>query len=102
MLRIPTTQAPTSPGEMLLEEFLIPMGITQQELADGIMVPFQRVNDIVHGRRGISPSTALRLARFFGNSVEFWMNLQLALDVYEAEHKEQDTLNQIRPHLAAV
>ncbi len=68
MIRIPTERTPTHPGEMLLEEFLSPMGLTQRELADAIHVPYQRINDIINGRRGITPSTALRLARFFGNS----------------------------------
>ena len=77
MIRIPTHREPTHPGEMLLEEFLIPMGITQRQLADAIHVPYQRINELVNGRRGITPSTALRLAKFFGMSPDFWMNLQL-------------------------
>ena len=68
MVRIPTYRQPTHPGEMLLEEFLIPMGITQQELANVIHVPYQRINEIVRGRREVTPSTALRLAKFFGVS----------------------------------
>lgn len=75
MVRIPKSRPPTHPGEMLLEEFLKPMKITQRQLADGILVPYQRVNDLVNGRRGITPSTALRLAKFFGMSADFWMNL---------------------------
>ncbi|MDO8690963.1 MAG: HigA family addiction module antitoxin [Dehalococcoidia bacterium] len=77
MVRIPRHRAPTHPGEMLLEEFPVPMGLTQRELAAAIHVPYQRVNDIVNVRRGITPSTALRLAKFFGMSPDFWMNLQL-------------------------
>jgi len=83
---------------MLLEEFLIPMGLTQRELAAGIRVPYQRVNDIVNGRRGITPSTALRLAKFFGMSPAFWMNLQLRRDLYFAEQDETKALEQIRPY----
>ena len=64
MIRIPTHRAPTHPGEMLLEEFLNPMHITQRQLADAIHVPYQRVNEIINGRRGVTPATALRLARF--------------------------------------
>ena len=75
MVRIPTQREPTHPGEMLLEEFLIPMGVTQRQLADAIHVPYQRINELVNGRRGITPSTALRLAKFFGTSPDFWMNL---------------------------
>ncbi|HSK66851.1 MAG TPA: HigA family addiction module antitoxin, partial [Anaerolineales bacterium] len=62
MVRVPTNRIPTHPGEMLLEEFLTPMGITQKDLAENIEVPYQRINEIVNGRRGITPSTALRLA----------------------------------------
>ena len=65
MVRVPTNRTPTHPGEMLLEGFLQPMGVTQRELADAIHVPYQRVNEIVNGRRGITPSTALRLSKFF-------------------------------------
>ncbi|MEO0887936.1 MAG: HigA family addiction module antitoxin, partial [Cyanobacteria bacterium J06648_10] len=61
MIRMPTHRSPTHPGEMLLEEFLIPMSITQRTLADAIQVPYQRIDEIVNGRRGITPSTALRL-----------------------------------------
>ena len=73
------------------------MQITQRELADALHVPYQRVNDIVHGRRGITPSTALRLAKFFGNTPTFWMNLQLRWDLYFANQKETSLLEQIHP-----
>ena len=96
MVRVPTHREPTHPGEMLLEEFLIPMELTQRELAEGILVPFQRVNEIVNGKRGITPSTALRLAKFFGNSEGFWMNLQLRWDLYHATQSEADELRKIR------
>jgi addiction module HigA family antidote len=98
MVRVPTNRTPTHPGEMLLEEFLNPMGLTQRELADNIHVPYQRVNDIVNGRRGITPSTALRLAKFFNMSADFWMNLQLRWDLYFAEQEEVNVLKEIRPH----
>jgi addiction module HigA family antidote len=75
MVRVPTNREPTRPGEMLLEEFLKPMGLSQQELARAIRVPYQRINELINGRRGITPATALRLAKFFGNSPGFWMNL---------------------------
>ncbi len=98
MIRIPTHREPTHPGEMLLEEFLLPMGMTQRQLADAIHVPYQRVNEIVNGRRGITPSTALRLAKFFGMSPDFWMNLQLRWDLYQTQQTEANTLKTIRPH----
>lgn len=82
---------------MLREDFLIPLGISQKELADSIRVPFQRVNEIVGGKRGLTPSTALRLAKFFGMSAGFWLNLQMRCDLYTAESKEHDVLNSIRP-----
>jgi addiction module HigA family antidote len=101
MVRIPTERVPTHPGEMLLEEFLQPMGITQQELAQGIRVPYQRVNEIVNGRRGVTPSTALRLARYFGMSPDFWLNVQLRWDLYQAIQKENRELEQIQPYVTA-
>ena len=97
MVRVPSSRTPTHPGEMLLEEFLKPMKLTQRELADAIHVPYQRVNDIVNGRRGITPSTALRLAKFFGMSPDFWMNLQLRWDLYFATKDETRILEEIHP-----
>jgi len=97
MVRVPTNREPTHPGEMLREEFLKPMNITQRELADLIHVPYQRVNELVNKRRGITPSTALRLARAFGNSPSFWMNLQLRWDLFQAQQTEEDELRRIRP-----
>ncbi len=101
MVRVPTHREPTHPGEMLLEEFLKPMNLSQQELARAIRVPYQRVNEMVRRRRGMTPATALRLARFFGNSPGFWMNLQLRWDLYRAEAAEAEELRKIRPMRAA-
>ncbi len=95
MTRIPTGRPPTHPGEMLVEEFLNPMQITQRELADAIHVPYQRINELVNQKRGITPSTALRLARFFGVSADFWLNLQLRWDLYKAEQLEGAELDTI-------
>ena len=80
---------------MLLEEFLEPMDLTQRELADAIDVPYQRVNEIVNRRRGITPSTALRLAQYFGTSTGFWMNLQVRWDLYHAQKAEAEVLKRI-------
>jgi len=101
MIRVPTHRAPTHPGEMLLEEFLIPMGLTQQDLANAIRVPYQRVNELINGRRGMTPSTALRLERFFGMSASFWLNLQLRWDLYFAQEKEKNELDVIEPYQKA-
>jgi addiction module HigA family antidote len=75
----------THPGEMLREEFLIPLGITQNALALKIRVPATRIGEIIHGKRAITPDTALRLARYFGNSPEFWLNLQQMHDLSKAK-----------------
>ena len=101
MIRIPTDRAPTHPGEMLLEEFLKPMDITQRQLSEAIHVPYQRINEIINGRRGITPSTALRLANALDTSPDFWMNLQLRYDLYYVARKEAKALKTIRP-LASV
>jgi addiction module HigA family antidote len=82
---------------MSLEGFLIPMRITQRELADSIHVPFKRVNQIVPGKRGLTPSTTLRLAKFFGMSAGFWLNLQMRVDLENAENKEHSILSDIKP-----
>ena len=95
MVRIPTNREPTHPGEMLLEEFLSPMQITQRELADAIHVPYQRVNELVNKKRGVTPSTALRLAKFFGVSADFWLNLQIRWDLYKALAVEKNNLESI-------
>ena len=95
-MRIPTNRQPTHPGEMLREEFLIPMNLTQKQLADSIQVPYQRINEIVSGKRGVTPSTALRFAKYFGMSADFWLNLQIKFDLYLVQKKEKQVLERIR------
>lgn len=73
--------SPIHPGEILLEEFLVPLAMSQYRLAKDLAVPPRRVNEIVHGLRGISADTALRLSRYFGTTAEFWMNLQSRYDL---------------------
>lgn len=92
---------PIHPGEILLEEFLTPLGISQYRLAHAISVPPRRINEIVHGKRGITPDTALRLARALGTADRFWLNLQnrYDLDVQATAHAHE--LSQIRPLLTA-
>jgi len=96
MVRIPTHRQPTHPGEMLAKEFLNPMGLSQRELADGIRVPYQRVNELVNGRRGITPSTALRLAKYFGTTPDLWMNFQLRWDLYHTQAADSADLGRIK------
>ncbi len=95
MVRIPTHRQPTHPGEMLRQEFLEPMQISQRELADAIHVPYQRVNELVNLKRGVTPSTALRLAKFFGLSADYWLNLQIRWDLSRAQANEADELETI-------
>ena len=83
----------THPGEMLREEFLNPLGISQNALAMKIHVPATRIGEIIHGRRGMTSDTALRLARFFGNSAEFWMNLQMHYDLSKAKIELEKKIN---------
>jgi addiction module HigA family antidote len=85
------TYEPIHPGEILMEEFLEPMGISQYRLAKDISVPPRRINEIVHGKRAISPDTALRLSRFFGTSERFWLNLQMRYDL----EREKDRLGDL-------
>lgn len=80
------------PGEVLLEEFLAPMGISQNQLARDITVPPRRINEIVHGKRAVTADTALRLARYFGTSEAFWMGLQSDYDLEEARTRLGDRL----------
>lgn len=78
---MPRKLAPIHPGEVLLADFLEPLEITQYRLAQGLSVPARRINEIIHGKRSISADTALRLARFFGTSDQFWLNLQAWYDL---------------------
>ncbi len=93
---------PIHPGEILREEFLIPMGMTANALALALRVPAPRINDIVRGRRAITPDTALRLSRYFGVSAEFWMNLQTAYDLRMTRLQALATIERdVLPHQAA-
>jgi addiction module HigA family antidote len=98
MVRVPKFREPIHPGEMLMEEFLEPMKITQRELSQALHVPYQRINEIINGRRGITPSTALRLAKYFGMSEDFWMNMQLRWDLYKVRKNEEKELRRIQPY----
>jgi len=89
--------APVHPGEIPLEEFLGPMGISQYRLARAISVPPRRINEIVHGKRRITPDTALRISRALGTSDPFWINLQTRYDVELELESHRAELDQIRP-----
>lgn len=89
--------APVHPGEVLLEEYLQPLEITQHRLAVAIGVPPRRINEIAHGKRGISADTALRLARYFGTTERFWLNLQGRYDLEVEKDRLADVLVHIAP-----
>jgi addiction module HigA family antidote len=93
--------APVLPGEILLEEFLQPMGISQYRLAKEISVPQRRIGEIVRGKRTITADTALRLGRYFGMEAQFWLNLQTRYDLLRAEEELYERLeNEVTPHAA--
>jgi addiction module HigA family antidote len=105
MIGLPTDRPPTHPGEMLNEEFLKPLGIKQKDAAEDLGISLVRLNEIIKGKRGVTPDTALRLARRFGMSGEFWLGLQADWDLYHTLHgREASAINKIRlhPELAAV
>lgn len=94
----PHAMPPVHPGEILLEEFLQPMGISQYRLAKDTSVPPRRINEIVHGKRAVTADTALRLARFFGTSARFWLELQVQHDLEAEQEKLGDRLDhEVRP-----
>ena len=96
-----TIMPPVHPGEILLEEFLNPLSVSQYQLAKEIGVPARRINEIVHGQRRISADTALRLARYFGTSERFWMNLQTRYDLEIEKDRLGAVLDEIHPLSAA-
>lgn len=94
------TMMPIHPGEILQVEYLEPLGVTQHRLAVAVGVPPRRINEIVHGKRGITANTALRLARYFGTSERFWLNLQSRYELEIERDRLAATLDQIEPLVA--
>jgi addiction module HigA family antidote len=86
---IPDHRPPTPPGEILLEEFLEPLGMTQVAAARAMGMPVNRLNELVRGKRGVTADTALRLSKLLGTTPQFWMNLQTACDLYAAAHRRE-------------
>ena len=96
--RLPRHRPPTHPGEMIREEFIIPLEITQTELASRLGVSFPRLNEIIRGKRGVTPDTALRLERVLRMSAEFWLGLQQDWDLWHAMHgKKAAEIAQLEP-----
>ncbi len=96
-MNMPPVMPPIHPGEVLMDEYLEPLGVTQHRLAIAIGVPPRRINEIVHGKRRITADTALRMARYFGTSERFWMNLQGRYDLEVERDRLVDTLEEITP-----
>lgn len=97
-MRLPKNRRPTPPGEIFLEEFLIPLEITQRDASERLRISYPRMNEIVNGKRSVTPDTALRLAKFTGTEAAFWLNLQQAVDLWDALHSPQaQELDTIEP-----
>lgn len=95
---LPTHRPPTHPGEMLLAEFIEPANLTQTEVAQRLAISFPRLNELIKGKRGVTPDTALRLERLFGMDADFWLTLQLHWDLWQAKHGEEaKEIQKIRP-----
>ncbi len=88
-MRLPKNRRPTPPGEIFLEEFLVPLDMTQRDAAERLRISYPRMNEIVNGKRAVTPDTALRLARFTRTEPEFWLILQQAVDLWDALRSEQ-------------
>jgi addiction module HigA family antidote len=97
-MRLPKHRRPTPPGEVFLEEFLVPLRITQKDAAERLRMSYPRMNEIVKGKRAVTPDTALRFAKFTGTEPEFWLNLQQAVDLWDAlRSKQAQELKSIEP-----
>ena len=100
-MRLPSKRRPVHPGEVFLEDFLVPLSLTQREAAERLRISYPRMNELVNGKRSVTPDTALRFARFTGTEPEFWLNLQQARDLWDALHSETAAeLSQIQPAVA--
>lgn len=94
----PKNRRPTLPGDIFLDDFLVPLGITQKDAAERLKMPYNRMKEIVRGERAVTSDTALRLAKFTGTEPEFWLNLQQAADLWDARHSERTQgLDSIEP-----
>jgi len=99
MARYDIKRSPTHPGEVLKEDFLVPLGLTQVKLAKALKTSFRTINEILNEKRSISPDMALRLARYFGTTPDVWIGLQADYDLYWAGMKSKKTIDEIKPHM---
>lgn len=98
MRRLPKYRRPTHPGEVFLEDFLKPLSLTQKEAADRLHISYPRMNEIINGKRSVTPETALRFGRFTDTEPEFWLNLQQAVDLWDAIHSDEaEDIEEIEP-----
>ena len=96
--RLPKNRRPVDPGQVFLEDFLEPLEMTQKEAAARLNISYPRMNEIINGRRSVTPDTAIRLARLTGTEAEFWLNLQQAVDLWDALHSDaMDDIDRIEP-----
>jgi len=102
MIRIPKNRPPTHPGEMLLKEYLEPMKISQRQLSIALNIPYQRVNEIVKGKRGVTPETDLLISKYFNITPGFWISLQQSWDLYFAQKHVMHKLLSIIPHPSVI
>lgn len=98
-MRLPKNRRPTVPGDILLRDYLEPRGLTQLEASRLLRMTYARLSEIIHGKRGITADTALRLAKLLGTTPDLWLNLQSAVDLWDAQHSEKTAaaLKEIRP-----
>jgi antitoxin HigA-1 len=102
MRRLPKNRRPTHPGEVFLIDFLLPLGTSQKEAAERLRISNPGMNEIINGKRAVTPDTALRLGKFTGTEAEFWLNLQQALDLWEAMHSDAAAeVDDIEPAVAS-
>ncbi|NEO83030.1 MAG: HigA family addiction module antidote protein [Spirulina sp. SIO3F2] len=101
-MRIPTHRAPTHPGEMLTEEFLRPLNLSPEDLAKSLYIPLDQLEALLKQQQSLTPALALRLAKYFEMSADFWLNLQLRWDLYHAQQQDAQALAQIRPRTTPV
>lgn len=98
MRRLPRNRRPAHPGRVFLEDFLEPLGLSQKDAAERLHISYPRMNEIVNGKRAVTPDTALRLGRFTDTEPEFWLNLQQAVDLWDALHSEAaENIDEIQP-----
>ena len=94
---LPKNRRPTPPGEIIKYEYMEPLGLTQQQLADALKISRVRVNEIISGKRGVTPDTAIRLSLLLNTTVEFWLGMQMSIDLWDTYHSDKEDYRMIQP-----